>query len=230
MIDRLYLYRFEFFLTSQIAILFGSLIVPSNVFDILSPILFYLNIIAGSLFIGSHRKFRAWIIIIVLILIGFIFVYSAWDKTYIKIFNYLKISILFLFHIVVTFQIIQQIWQAKLVNKNVIFGVISGFISLGLIGFFICLSIEFINPGSFSGLSVLNSTVNTLTERLMYFSYITLLTIGYGEILPVTLLAQKATIFIGLMGQFYLVIIIAIIVGKFINQTTFKNKMDSTAE
>ena len=173
----------------------------------------------GSLFIGFHRKFRAGIIIIVLILIGFIFVYSAWDKTYIKIFNYLKISILFLFHIVVTFRIIQQIWQAKLVNKNVIFGVISGFISLGLIGFFICLSIEFINPGSFSGLSVLNSTVNTLTERLMYFSYITLLTIGYGDITPITPMAQKASIFIGLMGQFYMVIITAIIVGKYISQS-----------
>ena len=44
------------------------------------------------------------------------------------------------------------------------------------------------------------------------------MTIGYGEITPVTLLAQKATILIGLLGQFYLVIITAIIVGKFLTQ------------
>jgi len=53
----------------------------------------------------------------------------------------------------------------------------------------------------------------------MYFSYITLMTIGYGEITPLTPLAQKATILIGLAGQFYLVIITATIVGKYINQS-----------
>ena len=45
-----------------------------------------------------------------------------------------------------------------------------------------------------------------------------MMTIGYGDIAPVTVLAQKATILVGFSGQFYLVIITAIIVGKFINQ------------
>ncbi|WP_296314158.1 ion channel [Winogradskyella sp. UBA3174] len=46
----------------------------------------------------------------------------------------------------------------------------------------------------------------------------TLMTIGYGDILPVTPIAQKASIFIGLIGQFYLVILTAIVVSKYINQ------------
>ena len=97
-------------------------------------------------------------------------------------------------------------------------GLISGFLSLGFIGFFLCLSIEIIEPDSFIGLEAFDSTANTITQRIMYYSYITLLTIGYGDIVPATLLAQKATILIGLLGQFYLVIITAIIVGKFLNQ------------
>jgi hypothetical protein len=41
------------------------------------------------------------------------------------------------------------------------------------------------------------------------------MTIGYGEILPATATAQKAAILVGLMGQFYLVIITAVVVGKY---------------
>ena len=76
-----------------------------------------------------------------------------------------------------------------------------------------------VEAGSFQGLLLEGDPSNTITERLMYFSYITMLTIGYGDILPTNLLAQKAAVLIGLIGQFYLVIITAIIVGKYINQT-----------
>ena len=95
----------------------------------------------------------------------------------------------------------------------------SGYISLGFIGFFICTSIIIVYPDSFTGLSAFEASANSLTQRLMYFSYITLMTIGYGEITPVTHLAQKATVLIGLMGQFYLVIITAIVIGKYINSS-----------
>ncbi len=54
----------------------------------------------------------------------------------------------------------------------------------------------------------------------MYFSYITLTTIGYGDILPITILARKASILIGLVGQMYLVVITAIVVGKYIKQSS----------
>ena len=125
----------------------------------------------------------------------------------------------FLFYLVVTFEIIKQVWYATEVNKNVIFGLMSGYISLGLIGFFICISIELQAPGSFQG-GLLDTTGHApvLAEQLMYFSFITLMTIGFGDILPVTVLAQKAAMFIGLVGQFYLVIITAIVVGKFLQQ------------
>ncbi|WP_066630958.1 ion channel [Labilibacter marinus] len=217
MLNILYKYRFEIFLVSQIAILFGSLVVTTNIFTIVSPALFYLNILAGSIFIGNPKRGNIKIIVFVLVIVGGVFAIASFNEEY-TVYNYLKIIVLFLFHSVATFYMIRQIWWAKLVNKNVIVGLISGFISLGFIGFFICISIEILYPSSFSGISIVNETANTLTERLMYFSYITLMTIGYGDILPITLLAQKATILIGLIGQFYMVIITAIVVGKFINQ------------
>ena len=217
MLVKIHSYRFELLLVSQIAILFGSLVTPANIFNMLSPFLFYLNIVAGSLFIGNYKKGSILILLFILLVIGGVFAMANDNEA--SLFNYIKFAVLFLFHLIVTFNIIKQIWKAKFVNKNVILGLISGFVALGLIGFFVCLSIEIVHPGSFSGIELNKATENTITERLMYYSYITLMTIGYGDILPLTLIAQKATILIGLIGQFYLVIVTAIVVGKFINQS-----------
>ena len=78
------------------------------------------------------------------------------------------------------------------------------------------------NPGSFEGLSAINTGYVEIVDTLLYYSYITLLTIGYGEITPITSVAKKAAVLAGLAGQFYIVIITAIIVGKFISQSSKK--------
>ena len=128
----------------------------------------------------------------------------------------LKIFPFFLFFLLLVIELVSQIWSAKVIGKNVIIGIISGYIALGFIAFFICLSIETFYPGSYNGIPVVEGVSST--EDLMYYSYITLMTIGYGEIVPETMLAKKAAVLIGLMGQFYLVILTAIIVGKYVSQ------------
>jgi hypothetical protein len=88
-----------------------------------------------------------------------------------------------------------------------------GYISLGLVAFFLLLGIEYAEPGSFHGL---NPDGSTLHKDLLYFAYITLMTIGYGDISPMGALAKKAAVLIGLWGQFYMVIITALVVGKYL--------------
>ncbi|WP_386806958.1 ion channel [Lutibacter holmesii] len=129
-------------------------------------------------------------------------------------------SAYFLFYALVTVELIKQVWKSSVVNGNVIIGLISGYISVGLLGFFICISIEMISPGSFLGFT----EGGTLTENAMYYSYITLLTIGYGDLLPVSSAAKNAAILIGLTGQIYLVVITAIVIGKYIGQAKIVNK------
>ncbi|PKH51279.1 hypothetical protein CXF68_11570 [Tenacibaculum sp. Bg11-29] len=224
MLERLYSHRFSIFFISQIVILFGSLLIPSGVFEsLILSIFFLINIVAGIVLV-SKSKFFLWFFIGLLCILFLNFIFKLEEKK--LLFRYIKMGGYFLFYGFVATQLIKQVWLAKIVDRNVIFGLISGYISLGLIGFFICLAIEISNPGSFEGLKVMVSNTDALTEQLMYFSYITLLTIGYGDILPVTTLAQKATILIGLMGQMYLVVITAIVVGKYINQSVVTNKKD----
>jgi hypothetical protein len=57
MIKTLYKHRFEIFLTIQLAILFGSLIFPNDFFEqLLTPILYMLNILAGMIMISKQKK------------------------------------------------------------------------------------------------------------------------------------------------------------------------------
>lgn len=215
MIKKLYPYRFELILFSQLAILFGSIIIPSALFDtLILPLLFLSNIIAGMVFI-SKRKFLFWFFSILLLLLTVVSLLTYFKVGDIRVNDLLKMGILFPFFIIVTLEIIRQVWRAKIVNKNVILGLMSGYISLGLIGSLLCISIEMVSPGSFSGI-IDTTTLVADTRNLTYFSYITLLTIGYGDILPLTPLAKNATLLIGLMGQFYLVIITAVVVAKYI--------------
>ena len=85
-----------------------------------------------------------------------------------------RLSIYFLFHIIVTWNIIQQVWKAKKVGKNVIIGLISGYISLGFLAFFLFMSIELIDPGSFQGPLLKAENFDIRMDGIMYYAYITL--------------------------------------------------------
>ena len=54
---------------------------------------------------------------------------------------------------------------------------------------------------------------SSVYPMLIYFSLITLTTIGYGDITPLTMKARYAAIAEGVTGQFYLAILIARLVA-----------------
>ncbi len=221
--EKIYSLRFEFFLSTQLLTLFGSLVFPSELHEeILSPIFLIAIIIAGIILISKKKKL-VWLFIFFLLIEVLLFGSSFIENIDVFLFYKINFFFSFLFYSTITYEIINFVWLAKVISRSEIFALISGYISLGFIGFFIFLSVDLWYPNSFNGILVSDFNGLANREELMYFSYITLMTIGYGEITPITSMAQKSTIFVGLMGQFYLVIITAIIVGKFISQSN-KNK------
>ena len=211
-----YTYRFEMFLASLVFNLFGILLFNVELFNTyLLPIGLLLNFALGINLI-SKRKTR--------LIISFMFIVTVFTSGFqmfdidISNVSILRFLFYFLFYVVITFEIIKQVWRINEVGKDLIMGVISGYICLGLVGYFIFMAIEISHPGSFqSTLFTESFSINQKSDGLLYYSYITLLTIGYGEIVPITTAAQKAAVFLGLLGQFYLVILTAVTVGKYIN-------------
>jgi hypothetical protein len=210
----LYTYRYEIFFFSQIIILFASLLFPKEIYTVvISDFLFLINISAGYVIFSRKRK-KSWVSISLLLLAILLFLYRLIDNNENIAVDYMKVLIYFIFYTIITFEIVKQVWRTNEVNKNVIFGLMSGYVSIGLLGFFVFFSIELATPNSFHGL-IVNGTISENINSLMYFSYITLMTIGYGDIIPITVIAQKATMFIALMGQFYMVIVTAVVVEKY---------------
>ncbi|MDH5227852.1 MAG: potassium channel family protein, partial [Gammaproteobacteria bacterium] len=57
-----------------------------------------------------------------------------------------------------------------------------------------------------------------LQSDLAYFSLITLATVGYGDILPVTEIARTLAAFEATVGQFYIAVVVAVFVGMYAAQ------------
>ena len=215
----LYPHRFTIFLISLLFILFGTLLVPLDLFDTyVIPIFFIVNILAGILLISKKKKLHTFFITLFFVTIVVV-LFSSYLVTEEKVYRYIEFAILFSFYSFVTFEIIAQVWQSTKVNREVVLGLMCGYICIGLVGFFICMAVELLEPGSFSGLPAIDLNPESNRDGLIYYSFITLLTIGYGDINPVSDLARNASVLIGLLGQFYLVIVTAVVIEKYIRHS-----------
>lgn len=55
-------------------------------------------------------------------------------------------------------------------------------------------------------------------EKFIYYSFVTLTTVGYGDITPNSSAAKVLTIFLCTAGQLYLTVLVGLIVGKYISK------------
>ena len=81
-----------------------------------------------------------------------------------------------------------------------------------LLGFFfstIYLAMMVMDPGSFS---VPDSNVERLYV-MIYFSFVTLTTLGYGDVLPVSPSAQMLAVMEAIVGQIFVTVVVAELVG-----------------
>ncbi len=219
-----YTYRYEIFFFSLLLVLFGSLFFPFGIYsEYIEPIIFLANVLAGVQLMANHKKLfivcqAIFLIALATSILERIYPESVGGEIASKV----KLSIYFFFYSVVTVQLILQVWYAKEVSSRAMMALMGGYICLGLVGFFIFTTIEFFQPGSIGGME----TSERFADDMMYFSYITLLTIGYGDISPVSPIAQRASILLGLVGQFYLVIIMAVVLEKFTSNRKKKESKD----
>jgi hypothetical protein len=77
--------------------------------------------------------------------------------------------------------------------------------------------VEYFLPGSFLIQTVIatNLPLVHLFSELLYFSFVTLLTIGYGDIVAIREIGQTVVVIEGMVGQFYIAILVARIVSVY---------------
>ena len=107
--------------------------------------------------------------------------------------------------------LIRQLLIIKEVNLQFILGPLLGFLYLGIIGGILFEAIHLLDSSSFQLINGYSG------YSFYYFSFISITTVGYGDITPLTAPAQSLTLVMNIIGQFYLAIVIGVFVGKYIN-------------
>ena len=100
-------------------------------------------------------------------------------------------------------------FRAKAILTEILLSATSLYLVIGS-GFAAILSlIEWLAPGSF----ISSSGVTIGWQQMIYFSYVTLTTLGYGDITPIGFFAQAFVTFEAITGTLYTVILLSRLVG-----------------
>ena len=120
-----------------------------------------------------------------------------------------------LFFGVATIIIIRHLVNQKEITVDLIWGAVCGYFLIGFMWGDIYSLLETIQPGSFN----LGQQEIPDIDSFIYFSFVTLATLGYGDIVPLTKQAQSLAIIETIMGQMYLAVNIAALVAIRISQS-----------
>lgn len=116
--------------------------------------------------------------------------------------------------------ILKFIFSQEEIKKDLIAGAASVYLLLAIAWTYLYRFIELIQPGSFA----LADTQNITQSLALYYSFVTITTLGYGDIFPVTTAAKSCAIIEAVVGQLYLVITIAWLVGVHVSQIVAKKE------
>lgn len=99
--------------------------------------------------------------------------------------------------------------ESEMVTREVLFAAVAIYFLLAALFTVMYGVIESLAPGSFAA----SSGVDITWQRLNYFSLVTVSTLGYGDITPVTSTAQSLSALEASIGTLY----IAILIGRFVS-------------
>ena len=98
------------------------------------------------------------------------------------------------------------------VDSEHLLAALNAYLLVGIFGGAICVALEAIAPGSFNVQGKPFEGGMPLADAI-YFSFVTLATLGYGDIVPVTPIARGFAVFQAVFGQIYLAVLVGRLVG-----------------
>ena len=114
-----------------------------------------------------------------------------------------------------------RVLEDKYVDLNRIAGAISVYMLIGLIWTSLYFALSLMDPEAFEGVARLSNYQENLTSTayldLLYYSYVTLSTLGYGDVTPVSRAAQSLSYLEAICGVMYVAVLVAAMVGAYGN-------------
>ncbi len=166
------------------------------VVNTMSSIVFILGVYA----VGRNRR-----TLVTLIVLGLPWFISEWAFT--KSSRTIFTSMLFFIFVTVT--ILEHILKSEEVTTDTLYGAVCVYLLLGIMWASIYGFLEYVSPGIvFEGYDKAIHT-KLSTNELIYYSYTTLATIGYGDITSVTPVGRIISVLEAIFGQLYIAFLVA---------------------
>ncbi len=125
-----------------------------------------------------------------------------------------SISMAFVLWVLVV--VLREVFRSTTTERNAIIGALCGFVLILMVFLRLHGLLEALWPGSYhtDGPPLSERSDMMLTAVFQYFSTVTVTTVGFGDIVPVTPAARLATGLEAIVGQLYLAVVIATLVGR----------------
>jgi len=142
---------------------------------------------------------------------------ATWSTYFVEIKTVSLLTRIFgaLFFAYAAINILRIIVKSEKVTRETIFAAIVAYLLIALMWAFLYMILELVSPGSFS---FPDEGFLRETMRYEYLSFVTITTLGYGDITPVTDKASALVIVEAVIGQIYLVVLVAWLVGMHVSR------------
>jgi len=166
----------------------------------------FLLILIFSIFLHQHdtKLFKVTVVSLIIILINILF----FD-------NNQSVSQYFLKILIVSITIVElfkEIFKTKIIDSHIISSAISIYVLVGIFWYLLFMFLLMIDPDSFH---IRNFNPEMVSIDMIYFSFTTLTTLGYGDITPLSYTAKMWSITEAMMGVMFLAIMISRVVSLF---------------
>jgi voltage-gated potassium channel len=176
--------------------------------------IFITTILLSAAYAVSKKKH----IVLTATLLGLPMFTSIWTDNFVKVPSLIFVGEIFgiLFMAFMVIVILSFIFREQEVTRNTIYAAIVVYLLIALMWAFIYSLLEIIQPGSFA---IGEGQIEIDRLLFIYYSLVTITTLGYGDITPVTPPANAFSSLEAVIGQIYLVVTVARLVGTNIAQS-----------
>jgi hypothetical protein len=173
--------------------------------------IFLTAIVLSMLYIVTHKRrlvpFGVLLAVVMLIALWLKYFYNY------EVFAAASMIIGVLFTVVVTAHTLAFIIKSETISRELIYAAMLVYLLVAQLWALVYTFLDLIDPASFN---LPQGQADFLLFE--YYSFVTLTTLGYGDITPVSRVAQTVSILEAIVGQLYLVVVIASFVGMYVSK------------
>jgi hypothetical protein len=200
-----------------------SFAVENQTFGVFAQILHTLVAVSGVYVASTDRKH-----IIISVCLALPWLFSAWLDYFIphtpanwNVILEASFATLFLGYTILL--VLQHLLTAQKVTADLLFGGGSVYLMLGILWAFLYAILDKVDPASFLAPE---EVVAYNFDTILYYSFTTLTTLGYGDILPVSPFARTLAVLEAITGVLYTTILVARLMGIYVAGIINKSRVD----